>query len=55
MPVAFPVVLTPGRALNDMFKVHHVPMTVRVGPGGRVEDVGQGILDPIRLGEIFRP
>jgi len=26
-----------------------------VGPGGKVEDVGEGIIDPIRLGEIFRP
>jgi thiol-disulfide isomerase/thioredoxin len=53
--IAFPVVRSPGPALNQAFKVHHVPMTVRVGPGGRVQDVGEGQIDAIRLGEIFRP
>jgi hypothetical protein len=28
---------------------------LRVGPGGQVQDVGLGALDPIRLGELFRP
>jgi AhpC/TSA family len=54
-PVGFPVVRSPGRAFLDAHRVHRVPVTVRVGPGGRVQDVGQGILDPIRLGELFRP
>lgn len=54
-PVAFPVVRSPGRAFLDTYKVHRVPVTVRVGPGGQVQDVGQGVLDPIRLGELFRP
>ena len=54
-PVAFPVLLSPGPELHRAFKVQHVPMTIRVGPGGKVEDVGEGIIDPIRLGEIFRP
>jgi len=54
-PVAFPVVRSPGRAFLDAYKVHRVPVTVRVGAGGQVQDVGQGILDPIRLGELFRP
>jgi hypothetical protein len=54
-PVAFPVVRSPGRAFLDAYKVHRVPVTVRVGPGGQVQDVGQGLLDPIRLGELFRP
>ena len=55
MPIAFPVVRSPGSALNKAFKVQHVPMTIRVGPGGKVEDVGEGVLDPIRMGQIFRP
>jgi len=54
-PVAFPVVRSPGREFLDTYKVHRVPVTMRVGPGGKVQDVGQGALDPIRLGELFRP
>jgi hypothetical protein len=53
-PVAFPVVRSPGRAFLDAYRVHRVPVTVRVGAGGRVLDVGTGIVDPIRLGELFR-
>lgn len=55
MPVAFPVVRAPGPELHRSYKVHRVPMTIRVGPGGRVEEVAEGVLDPIRLGQIFRP
>lgn len=55
MPVAFPVLRSPGASLNQAFKVHHVPMTIRIGPGGKVEDVVEGLVDPIKLGEIFRP
>jgi thiol-disulfide isomerase/thioredoxin len=54
-PVAFPVVRSPGREFLNTYKVHRVPVTLRVGAGGKVLDVGQGILDPIRLGELFRP
>jgi hypothetical protein len=54
-PVAFPVLRSPGREFLETYKVHRVPVTVRVGAGGVVQDVGQGILDPIRLGELFRP
>ena len=54
-PVAFPVVRSPGRAFLDAYRVHRVPVTVRVGAGGKVTDVGRGLLDPIRLGELFRP
>jgi AhpC/TSA family len=54
MPVAFPVVRSPGRALLDTYRVHRVPLTLRVGPGGKVEEVAQGLVDPIRLGQIFR-
>jgi len=54
MPVAFPVVRSPGREFLNSLKVRRVPLTVRVGPGGKVEDVTQGHADPIRLGELFR-
>lgn len=54
-PVAFPVVRSPGRAFLDTYKIARVPATLRVAEGGRIEDVGVGQLDPIRLGEIFRP
>jgi hypothetical protein len=54
-PVVFPVVRSPGRALLDTYRVHRVPVTVRVAAGGKVIDVGRGLLDPIRLGELFRP
>ena len=30
-------------------------MTIRIGAGGKVEEAQIGIIDPIRLGEIFRP
>jgi thiol-disulfide isomerase/thioredoxin len=59
-PVAFPV-LRAGRtpaerqALAQSFKVHTVPLTVRVLRGGRVDDVAEGLLDPIRAGELFVP
>jgi thiol-disulfide isomerase/thioredoxin len=55
MPIGFPVVRSPGSELHRAYKVQHVPLTVRVGPGGKVEDVGEGVLDPIKLGQIFRP
>jgi hypothetical protein len=55
MPVGFPVVRSPGRDLLRSYKVSHVPMTIRIGPGGKVEEAAEGILDPIRLGQIFRP
>lgn len=53
-PVSFPVVRSPGSSLNKSFKIRHVPLTVRVGPGGKVEDAAEGIVDPIRLGQLFR-
>lgn len=54
-PVSFPVVRSPGKALREAFKVARVPLTLRVGPGGKVADVAMGVIDPIRLGEFFRP
>jgi hypothetical protein len=53
-PVQFPVVRAPSREFGKIFKVARVPITLRVAAGGKVEDVGLGILDPIRLGEFFR-
>jgi thiol-disulfide isomerase/thioredoxin len=53
LPITFPVFRAPG--VNRAFKLQHVPTTVRVGPGGKVEEVAEGVLDPIRLGQIFRP
>jgi hypothetical protein len=53
--IAFPVVRSPGREFLNSWKVHRAPLTVRVGPGGKVEEAQTGIIDPIRLGEIFRP
>jgi thiol-disulfide isomerase/thioredoxin len=54
-PVSFPVLRSPGPEFPRTFKLQKVPMTVRIGAGGKVEDVGVGQLDLIRLGEIFRP
>jgi len=54
LPVSFPVLRSPSREFTRTFKVARVPMTVRVGAGGKVEDVGAGPQDPIRLGELFR-
>jgi hypothetical protein len=55
MPISFPVVRSPGRAFLQSLKVNRAPVTLRVGAGGKVEDVGVGLLDPIRLGEFFHP
>jgi hypothetical protein len=53
-PVSFPVVRAPDRDFRSTFKLARVPLTLRVGPGGKVQGVGSGLLDPIRLGELFR-
>jgi peroxiredoxin len=54
-PVAFPVVQSPGRDFLQTYKVTRTPTTLRVAAGGKVENHGVGILDPITLGEYFRP
>ena len=54
MPVAFPVVRSPGRDFMKQLKVNRAPLTLRVGPGGTIQEVGMGLVDPIRLGEMFR-
>jgi len=55
MPIHFPVLRSPGSSLLETFKVARIPLTLRIEPGGKVEEVGLGELDPIRLGQIFRP
>jgi hypothetical protein len=55
MPISFPVVRSPGNAFARAHNINKVPLTLRVSGGGRIEDVGLGLLDPIRLGELFRP
>ncbi len=54
-PVAFPVVQSPSRDFLQSYKVSRTPTTMRVAAGGKVENHGVGILDPITLGEYFRP
>jgi hypothetical protein len=54
LPVSFPVVRASSREFGRTLKITRVPLTVRVGPAGKVEDVGSGPTDPIRLGELFR-
>lgn len=54
-PVAFPVVQSPGREFLSTYKVSRTPTTLRVASGGKVENHGVGLLDPITLGEYFRP
>ncbi len=54
IPASFPVVRAPGREMMERFKVARVPLTIRIKPGGEVESAAIGVLDPIKLGEIFR-
>ena len=54
-PIAFPVVRSPGKEFLLKLKVSRAPLMLRVGPGGKVEDVSMGYTDPIRVGEVFRP
>jgi len=55
-PIAFPVFRAlGGNNLREAFKIERVPLAVRVGPGGKVQDVAMGQVDPIRVGELFRP
>jgi hypothetical protein len=53
VPITFPVVRSPGREFLNGIKVRRAPVTLRVGPGGKVEDVSLGLVDPIRLGQLF--
>lgn len=53
-PVTFPVVRSPSREFGQIFKVARVPITLRVAPGGKVEDAQLGLVDRIRLGALVR-
>jgi hypothetical protein len=55
MPVSFPVLRAPGREFLRQLNVNRAPLALRVGEGGRIEDVAAGETDLIRLGEIFKP
>jgi thiol-disulfide isomerase/thioredoxin len=55
MPISFPVVRSPGRTFLTSLNVNRAPLTLRVGSGGQVDDLALGIVDPIRLGELFAP
>lgn len=55
MTIAFPVVRSPGRSFLSGLNVNRAPLTVRVGEGGRIDDLVLGLVDPIRLGELFAP
>jgi thiol-disulfide isomerase/thioredoxin len=53
--ITFPVLRSPGSAFLRGLNVNRAPLTLRVGEGGRVEDLALGVIDPIRLGELFAP
>ncbi len=53
--VRFPVLRSPGREFLRSLNVNRAPLTLRVVEGGKVEDLALGPIDPIRLGELFRP
>jgi peroxiredoxin len=55
MAISFPVLRSPGREFLRSLNVNRAPLTLRVGEGGKVEDLGLGVVDPIRLGELFKP
>ena len=46
MPIAFPVVRAPGREFLRSLNVNRAPVTLRVGEGGRIEDVALGVDRP---------
>jgi peroxiredoxin len=53
--IVFPVLRSPGREFLRGLNVNRAPLTLRVGEGGTIEDLGLGEIDPIRLGELFAP
>jgi hypothetical protein len=55
LTITFPVVRAPGQQFLRGLNVNRAPVTLRVAEGGRVEDVALGVIDPIRLGELFAP
>jgi peroxiredoxin len=66
MPIAFPVLRSPGSQFLRSINVNRAPLTLRVAEGGRVEDLAIGELcsggapagtcvDAITLGQLFAP
>jgi peroxiredoxin len=53
--ILFPVLRSPGREFLRGLNVNRAPLTLRVGEGGRIEDLALGEVDLIRLGELFAP
>jgi hypothetical protein len=54
MPVSFPVLRSPGRSFTTDIKVYRTPTALRVGPGGKIEDVQVGVVDVMSVGTLFR-
>ena len=55
LAISFPVLRSPGNTFLRSLNVNRAPLTLRVGEGGKIEDLGLGVVDPIRLGELFAP
>jgi len=55
LAIGFPVLRAPGQTFLRGLNVNRAPLTLRVGEGGRIEDLALGVIDPIRLGELFKP
>jgi len=55
MAISLPVLRSPGREFLRSLNVNRAPLTLRVGEGGKIEDLAMGVVDPIRLGELFAP
>jgi thiol-disulfide isomerase/thioredoxin len=53
--IAFPVLRAPGRQFLSSLSINRAPLTLRVGADGRIDDLALGLVDPIRLGELFAP
>lgn len=67
-PISFPVVRAPGREFLRRLNVNRAPLTLRVGAGGRIEDMALGeacsggagtpgvtCVDAIHFGQLFAP
>ena len=55
LTITFPVLRAPGQQFLRSLNVNRAPVALRVAEGGRIEDVALGVIDPIRLGELFAP
>jgi thiol-disulfide isomerase/thioredoxin len=56
VPVSFPVVIAgQPRQMSRDINLQHVPLAVRVAPGGQVEDVAAGEVPAERVQKLFAP